>query len=49
MCRSALNFFSGRSAMVNHLFFETIEYFRLNIEYLRYSFDFKRDGAKRHQ
>jgi hypothetical protein len=26
----------------------TIEYFRLNIEYLRYSFDFKKDGAKRH-
>jgi hypothetical protein len=21
----------------------------LNIEYLRYSFDFKKDGAKRHQ
>jgi len=23
----------------------TIVYFRLNIEYLRYSFDFKKDGA----
>jgi hypothetical protein len=30
-------------------YFVTIEYFRLNIEYLRYSFDFKKDGAKRHQ
>ena len=30
-------------------YFKTIEYFRLNIEYLRYSFDFKKDGAKRHQ
>ena len=26
----------------------TIEYFRLNIEYLRNSFHFKKDGAKRH-
>jgi len=25
-----------------------IEYFRLNIEYLRNSFHFKKDGAKRH-
>jgi hypothetical protein len=30
-------------------YFVTIEYFRLNNEYLRYSFDFKKDGAKRHQ
>jgi hypothetical protein len=30
-------------------YFVTIEYFRLTIEYLRYSFDFKKDGAKRHQ
>ena len=30
-------------------YFVTIEYCRLNIEYLRYSFDFKKDGAKRHQ
>jgi hypothetical protein len=28
---------------------QCIEYFRLNIEYLRYSIDFKKDGAKRHQ
>jgi ABC-type branched-subunit amino acid transport system ATPase component len=26
----------------------TIEYYRSNIEYLRYSIDFKKDGAKRH-
>jgi len=30
-------------------YFVTIEYFRLNIEYLRYSSDFKKGGAKRHQ
>ncbi|CAB1060633.1 hypothetical protein D1BOALGB6SA_5400 [Olavius sp. associated proteobacterium Delta 1] len=27
----------------------TIGYFRLNIEQLRYSFDFKKDGTKLHQ
>ena len=29
-------------------YFVTIEYFRLNIEYLWYSFDYKKDGAQRH-